>query len=67
QTLKFVNDKTMNKISTEKAQISNIFYWYADDFKTNDSLVEFINKYSTVKISESTKITYLEYDWALNE
>jgi hypothetical protein len=63
QTRNFINDKSMNKISANKAEISNIFYWYADDFK----LVEFINKYSTVKITESTKITYLEYDWALNE
>ncbi|MFY0673130.1 MAG: DUF547 domain-containing protein [Bacteroidia bacterium] len=63
QTRKFINDKSMNKIDANKAEISNIFYWYADDFK----LVEFINKYSGVKITESTKITYLEYDWELNE
>jgi len=64
----FINSKE-NKISENKAELSSIFDWYAKDFKTNNiqSIAEYINQYSTKKINPNATITYLEYDWGLNE
>ncbi|MBA3986956.1 MAG: DUF547 domain-containing protein [Flavobacteriales bacterium] len=64
----FINSKE-NKISENKAEISSIFDWYEKDFKTNNSksVTEYINQYSTTKINPGATITFLEYDWGLNE
>ena len=61
---KFISDKSRNKISADKAELSKIFDWYKEDF---GNVVDFINKYSSVKMKAETKITYLEYDWNLNK
>lgn len=58
----FVNSK-FNNISANKIQISKIFKWYADDF---GNVIDYLNKYSKVKIEDDAKIDYLEYDWKLN-
>jgi hypothetical protein len=65
QAKAFVNDAGKNIIGTETAKISKIFKWFSGDFDL--STVEFINKYSDVKISDDTKIDYMDYDWNLNE
>lgn len=64
----FVNDQLRNQISTDKAQLSSIFNWFKGDFKSHaGSLEAFINKYSKQKISEKTTITFLDYDWSIND
>ncbi len=64
----FINNIKKNKISSEKAEISKIFNWYSGDFKVGGkSVTDFINQYADVKITESTKISYMDYDWRLNE
>lgn len=65
QVRAFLRDESKNVVGAEKAKISKIFKWFSGDFDV--STVEFINKYSDVKISESTEIEYMEYDWNLNE
>lgn len=56
-----------NKISSAKASVSSLFNWYKADFeKEEGSVVNFINKYSTIKINGNTKIDYLDYNWSLN-
>lgn len=56
-----------NKISEKSAAISKLFDWYKADFvKSEGSVVKFINKYAATKITDSTKITYLDYNWSLN-
>lgn len=58
---------SFNKISEKSAAISKLFDWYKADFvKAEGSVVKFVNKYSSTKISDKTKITYLEYNWGLN-
>ncbi len=64
QAIAFVNDTKRNKISEKKAEVSNLFEWYAKDF---GDLVEFLNKYSKVKINKGVQPTYMKYDWSLNE
>lgn len=64
QAKKFINNPAFNKLSEKKAEISKIFEWYAADF---GKLIDFLNKYATTKVSAKAKVSYLEYDWGLNE
>ncbi len=69
QTKAWINDATKNKLTPNKIQVSKIFEWYAEDFKAGGGVIKFVSKYSIKKfiIDPKAKITYLEYDWALNE
>jgi hypothetical protein len=63
----FINDPSRNKISPDQAQISSIFSWFKGDFTKNGSLIDFLNKYSKVKLKPTAKISHLDYNWNLNE
>lgn len=64
----FLNNPTKNKISKDEAQLSNYFNWYKGDWNDNGQSVEkWVNKYSTTKITDKTKIDFLPYNWNLNE
>jgi hypothetical protein len=63
----FINDATKNKISAQAPQLSSIFDWYGGDFKKKSTLIEYLNKYSKVKIVADTKMSFLDYDWSLND
>ncbi|SEA67813.1 Protein of unknown function, DUF547 [Flavobacterium gillisiae] len=63
----FINDKTKNTITANKIEISKIFDWFAGDFKSKGSVIDFLNQYSTVKISSKAKVNYKDYNWSLNE
>ncbi len=64
QARKFVNDPKFNQIKADEVAISKIFEWYAEDF---GNIIDYLNKYSKVKINSDAKVTYLEYNWDLNE
>ena len=64
----FINgDK--NEITATNPQLSSIFDWYAKDYKVNGetNVIAYINQYSKVEIEPNTALTYLEYNWNLNE
>ncbi len=63
----FVNDPLRNRITADKAEISEIFKWFKGDFERDGSLRDFLNKHSNVKITEKTGISHIDYNWALNE
>ena len=63
----FVNDPIRNKLGKKKVQISEIFNWFKDDFTKSGSVVDYLNKYSNTEINAKAKISYLKYDWSLNE
>ncbi len=64
----FLNNPAKNKISKDAAKLSKYFDWYKGDFKDGgQSVVKWVNKYSTTKITDNTKIDYLDYNWNLNE
>ena len=44
-----------------------IFKWFSSDFKQNGSLIDFLNKYSEITISQNARKSYKDYDWNLNE
>ena len=56
-----------NNLSKNAIQLSKIFKWFAKDFKNEGSLIDFLNKYSEITISQNAKKSYKYYDWNLNE
>ncbi len=67
QTKDFINDPTRNKIDANEAKISKIFSWFEGDFTKNGTLEEYLSQYSNTPVTADTKISYLNYDWGLNE
>ena len=62
----FVNDTKRNQISENNIKISKIFSWFGKDFKTDGSLIDFLNRYSETTISNKARKSYMDYDWTLN-
>lgn len=66
-TRQFLNDTKRNKITPNEVQISKIFDWYGEDFNTGGkTVIDFLNRYG-VGTKPDAEVTYLEYDWSLNE
>lgn len=63
----FLANPVKNKITKEKAELSKLFTWFKGDFTDNGSLKDFINQYSEVQLTKETDVSYLDYDWNLNE
>lgn len=62
----WISDSNKNELTdSEKINISQIFNWYAVDFK--NGVIPFINKYTNNPINENASIDYLEYNWDLND
>lgn len=68
QAIDFLSDKRKNKVSTDQPQLSSIFKWFDKDFtKNGQTKIQFINKFSPVKINDNADLSYLDYNWELNE
>ncbi|MBK8625491.1 MAG: DUF547 domain-containing protein [Saprospiraceae bacterium] len=63
QTKIFINNKMFQNLTVSTMTISKIFDWYSVDF---GNIVNFINKYRVNKVHPNAKISYMEYNWALN-
>ena len=66
----FLNNPAKNKLTpADKPQVSSIFNFYPKDFTKNGSksVQEFINRYANTKIKSDATLSYLTYNWALNE
>lgn len=66
-TKQFLADETRNNISENNLKLSKIFKWFAKDFKTDGSLIDFLNKYTEVEISSKAKKSFKDYNWDLND
>lgn len=66
-TKEFLSDPARNNLSKNSIKLSKIFKWFASDFKQNGSLIDFLNKYSEITISQNAKKSFKDYDWNLNE
>jgi len=72
-TKSFVNDKTRNTYKNKELKLSKIFKWYGGDFKSKGGVAKFVSKYlaglddKQRKNAAQAKISYFDYDWALNE
>jgi len=65
-TKTFLKDNNRNTITANSIELSRIFKWFSKDFKSNGTLINFINLYSETKISNRAKISYKDYNWNLN-
>ena len=63
----FINNPVKNKITSDDIQLSKLMKWYKGDFTKKGKLIDYLNKYSEVKINKDAKISHLDYDWNLNE
>ncbi|WCO01220.1 DUF547 domain-containing protein [Psychroserpens ponticola] len=64
----FLSDSSKNEIFENEIKLSKIFKWYGGDFKSNGKdLIDFLNEYSDVTISDKAKKSYKDYNWNLNE
>ena len=63
----FLNDSERNNISENDLKLSKIFKWFAKDFKQAGALIDFINQYSEITISDKAKTHFKDYNWNLNE
>lgn len=66
-TKEFLSDSARNELSQNSIKISKIFKWFSSDFKQNGSLIDFLNIYSEITISQNAKKSFKDYDWNLNE
>lgn len=63
----FINDKSRNRISPNQIAISKLFDWYKEDFTIGGgSVIDYLNKYAATKINPTAELSYLEYNWSLN-
>jgi len=69
QTKYFLSFKIKNDLSDpSQPKLSKLFSWYNGDFKLEgQTVIDFINKYASVKIPENANVDYLDYNWNLNE
>jgi hypothetical protein len=83
QVARFMSDRTRNRFDTtsRRLQVSRIFDWYGDDFRRGhrgiDSVEGFLARYAAVLADRAedqqavrerkAKLSFLEYDWALND
>lgn len=63
----FVNDPIRNRITSEKAEISEIFKWFKGDFERDaGSVRQYLARYAVTKVTDKTDISHIDYDWRLN-
>jgi len=67
-TRNFINSNK-NDITANTPRVSQLFNWYKKDFLANGttSVIEYINKYSDVKINVNASLQFKDYNWKLNE
>lgn len=68
-TRQAVNNKYFIKVDDAKGtvKLSQIFEWYAADFKSAGSNLAYINQYRSVPIPSSYSSSFYTYDWRLNQ
>ncbi|MCT4629862.1 DUF547 domain-containing protein [Winogradskyella sp.] len=63
----FLSDTSKNEISKNNIKLSKIFKWFKKDFERNGSIIDFLNQYSDIEISNKAKKSFKDYNWDLNE
>lgn len=63
----FLSDPTKNQCQTKKRRLSKLLMWYAEDFGSTKAQLEFLEKYGCSNTKQSTRFSYLPFDWQLNE
>lgn len=63
RTKQFINSSA-NVLKPTDIKVSKIFDWYGKDF---GNIAEFIAKYAKTKVKSTANISFMDYDWRLNE
>ncbi len=63
----FLSDTSKNILTNKAVQLSSIFKWFSGDFTKEGTIIDFLNRYTAIKISNDATIDYLPYNWQLNE
>lgn len=68
QTRLFAESNRAARVNAKSGAIAytELFKWYADDFDVK-SPAAFLNRYRAAKLSESASVTWIDYDWSLNQ
>lgn len=66
-TKEFLSDSSKNELSKDRIKLSKIFKWFKKDFEDNGSLIDFLNAYSEVTISDNARKSFKDYSWELND
>ena len=62
----FLNDRQKNQVP--QGRLSSIFNWFQGDFtKSSGTLRAYVNQYADNQMPAGTRITFLTYDWSLNQ
>jgi len=72
EALEFLHEKRNVSVEGTTVTLSQIFEWYADDFKppnaTKPSNIDWIRAYAPdLNIPEQAEVKYTPYDWKLND
>ena len=81
QALRFLSDRTRNRLREGRLEVSKIFDWYGEDFRLGHrgigSLAAFLARHADVLAdapadrervrAQKAEISFLDYDWALND
>jgi hypothetical protein len=65
-TKEFLADSSKNELSKNYIKLSKIFKWFKKDFEHSGSLIDFLNQYSDISISDKAKKSFKDYSWELN-
>ena len=67
QAVRFLSDRTRNRFSDGRLEVSKIFDWYKEDFEPRE---RYFARYAAVlgiPQGASPRLAFLDYDWALND
>ena len=81
QTVRFLSDRTRNRLRDGRLEVSKIFDWYGEDFRLGHrgigSLPAFLARHADVLAdapadrervrAQKAEVGFLDYDWALND
>ncbi|GJQ62528.1 MAG: hypothetical protein SCALA702_15810 [Melioribacteraceae bacterium] len=68
KTIATLNDPRYVKVEENNIYLSELFKWYRIHFGGNEKgVINFINDYRESKLPENTDISYMKYDWSINE
>jgi len=66
-TTAFLNDDSKNNFENQKAELSKIFKWFSKDFNNSGGVIEFIKDYRYIELMKKSDVSYLDYNWDLND
>ena len=66
QTIAFLHNTDKNIINEKETKLSPLFNWFESDFTKHESIASFVKKRHH-SFNEQNDISYLDYDWTLNE